>query len=231
MPEQGEGKIGGLVKHKFTTQEDAILVGIVAECGESDWKLVAQWHNEVLAELYPGQFQGRSARQCRERWKNYLNPQLDSVSFTPEEDAFILLQCGGGRPRQLNGIASSMHKGRNAVRNRCDCLRRRDAKAAGGVRTKGHAPGSASPAQCISIDAPSLGSFQQVESDVPECTSPVQPGGTSHWGSLLQPDVSDPDVPSEPVLGGMPAFPWRLPIERPRLDGTDPDIWDNIEWR
>ncbi|KAH0786380.1 Myb-like DNA-binding domain containing protein [Histomonas meleagridis] len=43
-----------------------------------NWKFVAN------------QMEGRTARQCRERYKNYLSPNIRSSPWTPEEDALLL---------------------------------------------------------------------------------------------------------------------------------------------
>lgn len=65
-------------KKKFTPEEDARLKMIVEQLGESNWKRVAD------------QMGTRNYRQCRERWKNYLCPNVCRDPWSPEED--ILLQ-------------------------------------------------------------------------------------------------------------------------------------------
>jgi hypothetical protein len=67
----------GRYKCKFTSVEDAHLVEVVGWCGPNDWARVASYMN------------GRSARQCRERWNNYVNPALENVPWTPEEDDLL----------------------------------------------------------------------------------------------------------------------------------------------
>ena len=62
-------------KHMFTPEEDAQLRQQVERHGDQSWKLVAST------------LPGRSSRQCRERWRNYLSPQVKSLEWTPEEDA------------------------------------------------------------------------------------------------------------------------------------------------
>jgi hypothetical protein len=61
-------------KFKFTPEEDNILKEQVLQMGEINW-------NEVAKHI-----KGRSGRQCRERWINYLRPQINNAPFTPEED-------------------------------------------------------------------------------------------------------------------------------------------------
>jgi hypothetical protein len=67
----------GRYKCKFTSVEDAHLIDVVARCGTSDWSLVATF-------MYH-----RTARQCRERWNNYVNPALENVPWTHEEDELL----------------------------------------------------------------------------------------------------------------------------------------------
>jgi hypothetical protein len=70
---------------KFTPTEDNFLRWLVSTWGEGQWK-------EVAARM-----PGRSVRQCRERWKLYLDPSLIHSEWTPAEDQLLLSQfdlCG-----------------------------------------------------------------------------------------------------------------------------------------
>lgn len=62
---------------KFTPAEDRLLCALVAAYGRR-WKVVA------------GSVPGRSARQCRERYINYLAPELRAQPWSPDEDAQLL---------------------------------------------------------------------------------------------------------------------------------------------
>jgi hypothetical protein len=64
-------------KIKFTAEEDRMLVALVEQHGVKNWATVAQSMGT------------RNARQCRERWSNYLRPYLRTGHWTPEED-FLL---------------------------------------------------------------------------------------------------------------------------------------------
>ncbi|MDR1267773.1 MAG: hypothetical protein LBJ70_05455 [Holosporales bacterium] len=123
---------------KFAPEEDARLGIIVGWIGTGNWQLVAMVFNgpsdELRSELPDGLLQDlaslpvpsqhRNTRQCRERWKNYLNHQLDTKPFTQEEDAFICRQV-----REIGTkwgvIADLTGRGRNAVHNRWEQLLRR----------------------------------------------------------------------------------------------------------
>lgn len=65
-------------KVKFTHDEDILLKEIVKEFGDSDWNLIAS------------KMPSRNARQCRERWVNYLADNVNRSPFTPEEDLLLL---------------------------------------------------------------------------------------------------------------------------------------------
>ena len=65
-------------KVKFTKNEDAKLESLIKEYGEGEWKLIAE-------KMSP-----RTARQCRERWTNYVNPKLSKDPWTKEEDDLLM---------------------------------------------------------------------------------------------------------------------------------------------
>lgn len=91
----------------FTEKEDEKLKMLVQMSGKDlNWKTISFEMN------------GRTARQCRERYNNYLHPRLHHTEWKPEEDQTILIQ--------FNIVGSHWQKiasylpGRtgNAIRNR-----------------------------------------------------------------------------------------------------------------
>ena len=63
---------------KFTKLEDVRLRHIVSSMAKPDWKLV-------------GTLMGnRTARQCRERYNNYLAPTVSNTPWTKEEEQILL---------------------------------------------------------------------------------------------------------------------------------------------
>jgi hypothetical protein len=66
-----------ILKLKFSPDEDELLTAIVREYGVKDWIKVAS----VMRT--------RNARQCRERYKNYLDPDLRRGSWTAQEDELL----------------------------------------------------------------------------------------------------------------------------------------------
>ncbi|CAI5724619.1 unnamed protein product [Peronospora effusa] len=67
----------GLIKGHWTPEEDAKLRDLVAE-GKKNWGQVAS--------LIPG----RTSKQCRERWCNHLDPNINKGSYTDDEDKIIV---------------------------------------------------------------------------------------------------------------------------------------------
>lgn len=65
-------------KGSWTMEEDEQLHQAVEEIGEGHWSRVAE---RVL---------NRNGKQCRERWRNQLSPQVDKRPWTAEEDADIV---------------------------------------------------------------------------------------------------------------------------------------------
>jgi hypothetical protein len=65
-------------KKKFTEHEDRFLLHLVTVQGIRDWKSIAL------------HMQGRTVRQCRERFKYYLEPGLDRPSWSKAEDQLLM---------------------------------------------------------------------------------------------------------------------------------------------
>jgi hypothetical protein len=64
-------------KARFSQEEDIPLTQMVNEYGENNWKEISSKMN-------------KTERQCRERFFNYLSPKLNKMSWTPDEDIFLL---------------------------------------------------------------------------------------------------------------------------------------------
>jgi len=69
-----------IARRPFTPHEDAALIRLVGSDGETDWEAVSR------------QMEGRTARQCRERWLNYLSPSIRSDPWTDFEDRLLVAQ-------------------------------------------------------------------------------------------------------------------------------------------
>ena len=103
-------------KCKFTQEEDIKLVQLIMSRKEHDWAWIAS------------QMPNRNPRQCRERWANYLDPNLHKGAWTEEEDQIIL------EKKKIHGqkwsVIASFLKGRsgNDVRNRWLMIMRHNGK-------------------------------------------------------------------------------------------------------
>ena len=75
---QQQKKAQTTARHKFTPEEDQKLKDLVALLGENDW-------GEVSNRLGT-----RSPRQCRERFRNYLAPNIKNEPWTEEEDQLLI---------------------------------------------------------------------------------------------------------------------------------------------
>jgi hypothetical protein len=61
----------------FSAEEDNHLKLLVAQIADPDWKQIA------------AQMTNRTARQCRERYKNYLSPDLSTRPWNDVEDVLL----------------------------------------------------------------------------------------------------------------------------------------------
>ena len=116
-------KIAKPGKCKFTQEEDIKLVHLIMSRKEHDWSWIAS------------QMPNRNPRQCRERWANYLDPNLHKGAWTDEEDQIIL------EKKKIHGqkwsVIASFLKGRsgNDVRNRWLMIMRHNGKVQKGKVT------------------------------------------------------------------------------------------------
>lgn len=65
-------------KSKFTPAEDEKLKQIVNEVGDNSWDLVSK------------RMGTRNQRQCKERWFNYLSPNISFLPWSIEEDQKLI---------------------------------------------------------------------------------------------------------------------------------------------
>jgi hypothetical protein len=65
-------------RHKFTPDEDELLRQLMTQYGQGDWALIAQ------------HFPSRNARQCRDRWKHYLSPEVLTGNWSLADDQLLV---------------------------------------------------------------------------------------------------------------------------------------------
>jgi hypothetical protein len=65
-------------RHKFLPAEDELLRTLVERYGETNWNLISKFMRR------------RNARQCRERYRNYLSPIFRNVPWTADEERLLI---------------------------------------------------------------------------------------------------------------------------------------------
>lgn len=95
-----------LIKGSWTRQEDEIIINFVKENGTKNWR--------KLCELLPG----RIGKQCRERWRNHLDPNINHQPWTPEEDNLLIKyhEMYGNKWVQISQLIPN--RSDNAIKNR-----------------------------------------------------------------------------------------------------------------
>ena len=105
------------IKVKFTPEEDAQLLRLVQQFGTKDWIRISSLIGT------------RNPRQCRERYKNYVNPDLRVGEWTQEEDQLIEEKYKefGAKWNKISKFF--INRSDNAIRNRWMMIARHKAKA------------------------------------------------------------------------------------------------------
>ena len=108
--QNGNGSVIHGRRQLFSYEEDEQLKRLVEKFGDKDWKFIAK------------RMPGRSTRQCRERYKNYLSPEIKNGPWTKEEDDLLKEKYSEYGPRW--SVISKFFKSRSDVnvKNRWSAL-------------------------------------------------------------------------------------------------------------
>jgi hypothetical protein len=158
---------GRYCKTKFTGDEDAMLSHLVSVFGTDAWKKISRLMGT------------RNPRQCRERYNNYLNPNLNQSSWMPDEDELLMAQFEEHGPK-WNTIAKSFtNRSDMSLRNRWHQLDRR-------MKRTG----------TLQDDSESGTPFCAATPDVSDIAPPldISPVAITHDSTLGTFDVFDPDL-------------------------------------
>lgn len=74
----GDGKSSAPTKGPWTKEEDELLIQLVNKYGPKQWSVVASHLN------------GRTGKQCRERWINNLDPSIKKGAWSDQEDKILM---------------------------------------------------------------------------------------------------------------------------------------------
>lgn len=71
---------------RFSPQEDKLLLQIISNNGTSDWNKISDEFSKQSQSNYR-----RTPRQCKDRYINYLSPEVQYKKWTYEEDQCLIL--------------------------------------------------------------------------------------------------------------------------------------------
>jgi hypothetical protein len=107
---------------RFTPTDDLNLRQIVAEF----YRLYREPHwNEVASQMH-----GKTARQCRERYRNYLSPRVSNRPWTPEEEELLEQKYAEYGPHWARMVAFFPNRSDVHLKNHWSTLRNRKSKFA-----------------------------------------------------------------------------------------------------
>ncbi|EAY13266.1 Myb-like DNA-binding domain containing protein [Trichomonas vaginalis G3] len=92
-------------KRIFTKEEDDLILNYVNKYGQN-WREIA------------GMLQGRTEKQCRERYRTYLNPSIRKDPWTPEEDNLLIQLYNTYGPKWAELAKHFQGRSDNMLKNR-----------------------------------------------------------------------------------------------------------------
>jgi hypothetical protein len=109
-------KKASATKSYFTLDDDITLTSLVNQYGERDW--------DIICKL----MKNKNRRQCKDRWRNYLDPSLNKTPFTDDENDLIRIKVAelGFKWKEISKCF--INRTEAMVRNQFQSLSKRNTK-------------------------------------------------------------------------------------------------------
>ena len=106
---------GGIKTKPWNHEEDEILKELVKELGIKRWAQIAS----IISSRFNSM---RKGKNCRERWKNHLDPYINKGEWTYEEDLALLIQHQEFGKKWSKISKELVGRTENSVKNRLNTL-------------------------------------------------------------------------------------------------------------